>query len=107
VRWSSLEGASLDSRDWVADEHSSLYQDSPAIMRRLLSFPELRGGLVLMHMSTQREEPPWEDLPAFVAELRRRGVEPVTVSDLLEASPTWRPWLRRAAAKHRQEASGR
>jgi peptidoglycan/xylan/chitin deacetylase (PgdA/CDA1 family) len=106
VRWSSLEGASLDSRDWVADEHSSLYQDSPAIMRRLLSFPELRGGLVLMHMSTQREEPPWEDLPAFVAELRRRGVEPVTVSDLLEASPTWQPWLRRAEAKH-QRAIGR
>ena len=102
IRWSSLEGASLDSRDWVADEHSSMYQNSSKMMERLLRFPELRGGIVLMHLSTTRDEPPWEELPTFVEALRKRGVEPTTVVELLESSPTWRPWLRRAQARHRE-----
>ncbi len=63
VRWSSLEGASLDARDWVADEHSKLYQDSRKMMDRLLGFPHLEGGIVLMHLSTERSEPPWGELP--------------------------------------------
>ena len=102
VRWSSLEGASLDSRDWVADEHSSMYQNSSTMMERLLRFPELRGGIVLMHLATTRNEPPWEELPTFVESLRKRGVEPTTVVQLLESSPTWRPWLNRARARHRE-----
>jgi len=102
IRWSSLEGASLDSRDWVADEHSSMYQNSSTMMERLLRFPELRGGIVLMHLSTARDEPPWEELPTFVEKLRKRGVEPTTVIQLLESSPTWRPWLRRAQVRHRE-----
>jgi peptidoglycan/xylan/chitin deacetylase (PgdA/CDA1 family) len=102
VRWSSLDRASLDSRDWVADEHSSLYQSSSLIMERLLRFPELRGGLVLMHLSTDRPEPPWDELPTFVEELRRRGLQPTTVTQLIESSRTWRPWLRRAEKRHQE-----
>lgn len=102
VRWSSLDRASLDSRDWVADEHSSLYQSSSLIMERLLRFPELRGGLVLMHLSTDRPEAPWDELPAFVEELRRRGLRPATVTQLIESSRTWRPWLRRAEKRHQE-----
>ena len=86
IRWSSLEGASLDSRDWVADEHSSLFQNSSTMMERLLSFPELRGGIVLMHLATDRDEPPWEALPTFVESLRKRDVTPTTVIGLLESS---------------------
>jgi len=100
VRWSSLEGASLDSRDWVADEHSSLFQDSRKMMDRLLGFPHLEGGIVLMHLSTERSEPPWIELPRFVRELKRRQVKPVKVSDLLEESKTWRQWLERARKNH-------
>jgi len=100
VRWSSLEGASLDSRDWVADEHSKLFQDSRKMMDRLLGFPHLAGGIVLMHLSTERSEPPWSELPRFVRELNRRQVEPVKVSDLLEKSKTWRKWLKRARENH-------
>lgn len=96
VRWSTLEGASLDSRDWVADEHSSLYMDSEAMVTRLLRFPQLEGGIVLMHLSTERAEPAWTDLPRFVTRLRERRVEPVRVSELLEASRTWKPWLEKA-----------
>ncbi len=102
VRWSSLEGASLDSHDWVADEHSSLYKSSRRIMERLIQFPKLEGGIILMHMATEREEPPWEELPVFLDALEQRGLEPTTVTRLLEASPTWSKWLRRAEERHRQ-----
>jgi peptidoglycan/xylan/chitin deacetylase (PgdA/CDA1 family) len=102
VRWSSLEGASLDSLDWIADEHSRLYRDSRRMVDRLLAFPRLEGGIVLMHLATEREEPPWSDLPRFVAELRRRDVRPVKVSELLGASDTWRPWFEGAQRRHEE-----
>jgi len=102
VRWSSLEGASLDSRDWVADEHSSLYQSSSRIMERLLGFPKLEGGIILMHLATHRSEPPWKELPTFVETLRGRRMETVAITRLLEESPRWRPWLRRAEKRHRE-----
>ncbi len=100
VRWSSLQGASLDTRDWVDDEHSSLYQNSNSIMERLLKFPKLEGGLILMHLATERQEAPWTELPSFVKALRDRGLEPVEVTTILEASPTWRSWLQRARQNH-------
>jgi peptidoglycan/xylan/chitin deacetylase (PgdA/CDA1 family) len=103
VRWSSLEGASLDSLDWISDEHSRLYRDSQRMVDRLLQFPRLEGGIVLMHLATERSEPPWSDLPRFVEELRRRDVKPVKVSTLLGESGTWRPWLERAHRRHREE----
>jgi len=102
VRWSSLEGASLDSHDWVADEHSLLYKSSRRIMERLLQFPKLEGGIILMHMATEREEPPWHELPVFLDAIEERGLEPTTVTRLLEASPIWSKWLRRAEERHRQ-----
>ena len=100
VRWSSLEGASLDSLDWIADEHSNLYRDSRTMVDRLLRFPRLEGGIVLMHIATDRPEPPWADLPRFLDEIKKRGIEPVQVSELLEASDTWRRWLEKARRRH-------
>ncbi len=100
VRWSSLQGASLDARDWVADEHSKLYQDSRRMMDRLLGFPRLEGGIVLMHLATERSEPPWTELPRFVRELKRRKVQTVKISELLEGSKTWNRWLGRARENH-------
>jgi peptidoglycan/xylan/chitin deacetylase (PgdA/CDA1 family) len=102
VRWSSLEGKSLDSHDWVADEHSSLYKSSRTIMERLLQFPKLEGGIILMHMATERQEPPWQELPVFLEALEERGMETTTVTRLLEASPSWSKWLRRARERHQQ-----
>lgn len=100
VRWSSAGGASLDSRDWVADEHSTLYQDPRGMVDRLLNFPRLEGGIVLMHLATERSEPPWTELPRFVRELEQRDVTPVKISELLRRSDTWRPWLERASRRH-------
>jgi peptidoglycan/xylan/chitin deacetylase (PgdA/CDA1 family) len=105
-RWSSLQGASLDSLDWVEDEHSSLYVDPVRLVERLLDFPRLEGGIVLMHLSTNRRVPPWSELPRFVDEVRGRGLQIGTVSALLEASQQWRPWYLRALARH-QELSER
>jgi len=99
-RWSSLQGVSLDSLDWVEDEHSSLYVESDRLIERLLAFPKLEGGIVLMHLSTNRRVPPWSDLPRFADEVRGRGVQIGTVSALLEASAEWRPWYQRARARH-------
>ncbi len=102
VRWSSLEGASLDSLDWVSDEHSALYRDPDRMVDRLLRFPRLEGGIVLMHLSSERPDPPWNELPRFLDNLRSRGLEPATVGELLANSDTWRPWLERAATKHEE-----
>jgi peptidoglycan/xylan/chitin deacetylase (PgdA/CDA1 family) len=102
VRWSSLRGASLDSLDWINDEHSDLYQDSTNMVDRLLRFPRLEGGIVLMHLATDRPEPPWQDLPRFLEGLDGRGVEPVQVTTLLEESKIWRPWLEKARKRHRR-----
>ena len=100
VRWSSLRGASLDSWDWVDDEHSSLYEDADRMQRRLLSFPHLEGGIILMHLSTHRREPPWRVLPSLVGNLEARGITPTSITALLEASPTWRPRLEAARKRH-------
>ncbi len=102
VRWSSLRGASLDSWDWVDDEHSSLYEDAERMKRRLLGFPHLEGGIILMHLSTHRREPPWRVLPALVDSLEQRGITPTNVTTLLEASKTWRPRLEAARKRHAQ-----
>ncbi len=106
VRWSSLGGASLDSHDWVDDEHSPLYRNPDRMARRLLSFPRLEGGIVLMHLGSERPTPPWTALPGLVEALETRGIEVVTVTDLLESSSTWRPWLDRARRAPRLTADG-
>jgi len=102
VRWSSLKGSSLDSWDWVDDEHSSLYEDPGRMQRRLLSFPHLEGGIILMHLATHRREPPWRILPSLVRSLRDRGITPTSITGLLQASPTWRPRLEAARTRHAQ-----
>lgn len=100
IRWSSLQGKSLDSLDWVEDEHSSMYFDSSRLVDRLLAFPELEGGIVLMHLSTKRRVPPWSELPRFTRGVESRGIEVGSVTSLLEHSNQWRPWLERASARH-------
>ncbi len=101
VRWSLLRGHSLDSRDWVADEHSPLYEDTDRMVERLLRFPHLEGGIVLMHLASRREHPAWSRLPDLVHRLRARRLRVVPVTELLAASPSWSPRLQEAARRHR------
>ncbi len=102
VRWSSLEGSSLDSWDWVADEHSPLFENADEMVDRLLRFPRLGGGIVLMHLASQRTEPPWRALPRLVETLRTRKITPVRVTELLERSPAWRARLDSVRRRHRE-----
>ncbi|MCP4895591.1 MAG: polysaccharide deacetylase family protein [bacterium] len=102
VGWSSLRGASLDSRDWIEDEHSSLYQDPRKTMQRLMAFPRLEGGVILMHVTSARDTPMWRVLPELVDKLGSRSIETVKVSTLLDNSKVWRQWLTTARRNHRQ-----
>jgi hypothetical protein len=88
-------------------ELSGLYRQPERMLDRLLRFPRLEGGIVLMHLGSDRREPPWRILPALVRALGQRGIEPVTVSELLERSPTWRPWLERARENLSARQAGR
>ena len=53
-------------------------------------------------LATDRDEAPWAHLPQFVDELRKRGIEPTRVTELLRQSRIWRRWLNKAEERHRQ-----
>jgi peptidoglycan/xylan/chitin deacetylase (PgdA/CDA1 family) len=76
----------LDSLDWVAERSSRNYLSSEQICARILSFGAggagLNGGIVLMHLSTRRDDPQAARLGALVDALRGDGYRLVTVSDL-------------------------
>ena len=82
----------LDSLDWVEERSSRNYLTSEQITNRIRSFGAggagLNGGIVLMHLSTRRDDPEVTRLGSLVDGLRSDGSQLVTVSDLLrEASP--------------------
>lgn len=78
----------LDSLDWVGDPSSRNYLSSQQIASRLLAFGDggdgLKGGVVLMHLSTRREDPSVRRLPGLIDALRGRGYRLVTVTELIE-----------------------
>ena len=106
ARWSSVQGHSLDAWDWVADEHSSIYEEPDTMVQRLLAFPRLNGGIVLMHLGSHRQTPSWTALPKLLDELDRRGFEIVPLTDLLSSSPTWSERLASARTRHQATFSG-
>jgi peptidoglycan/xylan/chitin deacetylase (PgdA/CDA1 family) len=76
----------LDSLDWVAERGSRNYFTSEQIAARILSFGAggagLNGGIVLMHLSSRREDPEVGRLGGLVDELRDTGYQLVTVTEL-------------------------
>lgn len=81
----------LDTHDWVVDQNDRLYQTAEEIKDRLLAFAEkdrngLRGGIILMHMGTQRKiDQAHTMLESLIDELRGRGYEFAKVSQLMMA----------------------
>lgn len=77
---------SLDSLDWVSERSSPNYLSSLQITKRILSFggggDRLNGGIVLMHLSTRREDPGVARLGGLIDALRRDGYRLVTVTEL-------------------------
>ena len=70
----------LDSLDWVAERSSRNYLTSEQIAARILSFGAggagLNGGIVLMHLSTNREDPGVTRLGELIDSLRESGYSP-------------------------------
>jgi peptidoglycan/xylan/chitin deacetylase (PgdA/CDA1 family) len=105
ARWSTMKGHSLDAWDWVEDEHSLIYEEPETMVQRLLSFPRLNGGIVLMHLGSRRETPSWTALPTLLDALEDRGLEVVPLTELLASSPTWSDHLAEARRRHRASFS--
>ena len=81
----------LDSLDWVAERSSRNYLTSEQIAARILSFGAggtgLNGGIVLMHLSTSREDPEVTRLGALIDALLEDGYRLVTVTELQRDAP--------------------
>jgi peptidoglycan/xylan/chitin deacetylase (PgdA/CDA1 family) len=94
----------LDSRDWVTDPNSKIYRSALEIRDRILRFGQanghgLNGGIVLMHLGTQRRrDQAHTRLPEILDLLAARGYRLVTVSDLLRDTHG-PPGLARAATR--------
>jgi len=92
VGWTVRRGQTLDTFDWVADPDDRLYQTSQTILRRILRFGEneengASGGIILMHLDTQRQEDPAAAIvPSLIDSIRTRGYHLVTVSQMLEGA---------------------
>ncbi len=87
IGWTLGRGETLDALDWVADTTSTVYRSSEETLQSLLNFGDdnggLRGGIVLMHLDTQRQtDPVHEILPAFIDSMRTRGYEFVTLTKM-------------------------
>jgi peptidoglycan/xylan/chitin deacetylase (PgdA/CDA1 family) len=89
IGWTLGNGETLDTMDWVADTTASYYKTKEEILQDLLSFGEnsktgANGGIILMHLDTQRKEDhPYTILPAYIDSMRQRGYKFVTVKELL------------------------
>jgi peptidoglycan/xylan/chitin deacetylase (PgdA/CDA1 family) len=77
----------LDSLDWVAERSSRNYLTPEQIGARILSFDAgaagLNGGIVLMHLSTSRDDREVTRLGELIDTLRESGYSLVTVTELL------------------------
>jgi peptidoglycan/xylan/chitin deacetylase (PgdA/CDA1 family) len=98
VGWTRDDGGgrhTLDSLDWVAERSSRTYLTSEQIAERILSFGAggagLNGGIVLMHLSTRRNDPHVTRLGALVDALRGGGYRLVTVTELRRDAPSPAP----------------
>ena len=84
----------LDSLDWVAERSSRNYLTPEQISNRILSFGAggagLNGGIILMHLSTGRDDREVTRLGELIDTLRESGYSLVTVTELLHdlAPPT-------------------
>ncbi len=95
----------LDSLDWVAERSAYNYLTSREIAARILSFgangPGLNGGIVLMHLSTRREDPGVTRLGELIDGLRENGYLLVTVTELQrDLCPGAEPVVLTAVVEH-------
>ncbi|MGH9368777.1 MAG: polysaccharide deacetylase family protein, partial [Thermoanaerobaculia bacterium] len=81
-RWAALEGywhvgwtggrAGLDGLDWVTDPASRSYRSAGRVVDRLVSRAE-NGGIILLHLGSDREDPVAPRVPELLDALAARG----------------------------------
>lgn len=79
---------SLDALDWVSDTDSTLYLSSDEIVKKLLAFDAstssgMDGGIMLMHLGSEREDQLYAKLGRLIDEIQERGYEIGPVTRLL------------------------
>ena len=88
IGWTSGGGETMDTLDWVTDSTDVAYQTGEQILRRLLDFGRqdgngANGGIILLHLDSQRPAPVFQILPALIDSMRRRGYTFATVSEMI------------------------
>ncbi len=74
--------AGLDGLDWVSDPRSPAYRSSDRVVSRLIANAE-NGGIVLLHLGSDRDDPVALRVPALLDGLIGRGFHFVRASELL------------------------
>jgi peptidoglycan/xylan/chitin deacetylase (PgdA/CDA1 family) len=74
--------AGLDGLDWVSDPRSPAFRSSDRVVARLVTNAE-NGGIVLLHLGSDRDDPVALRVPALLDGLTQRGFRLVRASDLL------------------------
>jgi peptidoglycan/xylan/chitin deacetylase (PgdA/CDA1 family) len=72
----------LDGLDWVSDPRSHAYQPADRLLARLVSHAE-NGGIVLLHLGSDREEPVAARIGTLFDGLKARGFRFARASDFL------------------------
>lgn len=92
-RWAAEQGywhvgwtggrTGLDGMDWVTDPRSRSYQTAERLIARLVRRAE-NGGIVLLHLGSDRDEPVAARIDALLDGLRGRGFRFARASEFLE-----------------------
>ncbi len=90
--WAALEGywhvgwtggrAGLDGLDWVTDPASRSYRSAGSVVGRLVSRAE-NGGIILLHLGSDREDPVAPRVPELLDALAARGFRFARASEFL------------------------
>jgi len=91
-RWAAEQGywhvgwtggrSGLDGLDWVTDARSRAYQPADRLLARLVTHAE-NGGIVLLHLGSDREEPVSSRIGLLFDGLKARGFRFVRASEFL------------------------
>jgi peptidoglycan/xylan/chitin deacetylase (PgdA/CDA1 family) len=91
--WAAMEGywhvgwtggrAGLDGLDWVTDPSSRAYRTAGGVVGRLVSRAE-NGGIILLHLGSDREDPVAPRVPELLDALTARGFRFSRASDFLD-----------------------
>ena len=91
--WAALEGywhvgwtggrAGLDGLDWVSDPSSRAYRSADGVVERLVAHAE-NGGIILLHLGSDREDPVAPRVPQLLDALSKRGFQFARASRFLD-----------------------